>query len=207
MGLHRAGFDVIGFDIKKQPRYPFQFHEADAMTVDLTSFDCVWASPPCQKYTRMNRGLLASQGRAKNHVDMVAAVRAKLVGWGGFYIIENVVGAPLVNPVMLCGSSFGLLVQRHRIFESNVMILERPCTHGVYVKDKPCLNRLVGTSSVVGCYGNGRGKGDNVALWSKAMGIDWMTRKELAQAIPPAFSEYLGRFLMRAITQQTVINE
>jgi len=193
MGLHRAGFTVDGWDIRPQPRYPFEFHQADALEADLDGFDFVWASPPCQSYTRMNRGLLESQGRKKDHPDLIAATRAKLQAWGGPYIIENVEGAPLINPVRLCGSSFGLDVQRHRLFESNIFLLELPCTHGIWVKDKPPQYRLTGKSRIVGCYGNGRGAGDTVGSWRKAMGIDWMTRKELAQAIPPAYSEYLGR--------------
>lgn len=199
MGLYRAGFDIEGWDIEPQPRYPFTFHQGDALQVDLDRFDFVWASPPCQRYTRMNQGLLESQGRQKEHPDLIEPVRQKLKAWGGPYIIENVEGAPLINPVKLCGSAFGLNVQRHRLFESNVMILEQPCVHKFWEADKPPLHRLVGKSRVVGCYGHGRGKGDTVGAWREAMGIDWMTRAELCQAIPPAFSEYLARFILRHI--------
>lgn len=199
MGLHRAGFDVEGWDIVPQPRYPFVFHHGNALDADLAGFDFVWASPPCQCYTRMNRGLLESQGKKKNHPDLIAPVRAKLKAWGGPYIIENVPGAPLMDPVLLCGSMFGLNVQRHRLFESNVFILERECNHGIWSFDKPPLHRLQGKSRVVGCYGNGRGKGDTVAAWAQAMGIDWMIRREIAQAIPPAYSEYLGKQVIAAI--------
>ncbi len=206
MGLSRCGFTVEGWDIKPQPRYPFTFHQGDALDADLSGFDFVWASPPCQAYTRMNRGLLESQGRKKDHPDLIGATRDKLLKWGGLFIIENVTGAPLINPVMLCGSSFGLDVQRHRIFESNVFIFSQPCIHSVYVQDKPPLHRLQAKKSrVVGCYGNSRGAGDNVVAWQKAMGIDWMTRKELAQAIPPAYSEYLGRFVMRHLAANAVL--
>jgi DNA (cytosine-5)-methyltransferase 1 len=200
MGLHRAGFTVTGVDVRPQPRYPFTFHQGDALTHPLAGFDFVWASPPCQGYTRMSRGLLQSQGRAKPHPRLIEAVRARLQAWGGPYIMENVVGAPLLQPVQLCGSAFGLLVQRHRLFESNVLLFAPPCQHAHFVADKPPLHRLQGPHSrVVGCYGNGRGKGDDKALWQRAMGIDWMTRKEMAEAIPPAYAEYLGRQILRAL--------
>lgn len=201
MGLHRAGFEVTGCDIEPQPHYPFKFICGDALEANLDGFDFVWASPPCQRYTRMAQGLLEAQGRGREYPDLIQPVRGKLQAWGGAWIIENVVGAPLLNPIMLCGSSFGLLVQRHRLFESNFAMLELACEHGWQTKDKPSLNSSskVERSRVVGCYGNGRGKGDNVALWKKAMGIDWMTRKELAQAIPPVYSEYLCRQIVPAM--------
>lgn len=201
MGLHRAGFDVEGWDTRPQPNYPFRFHLGDALNADLAGFDFVWASPPCQRYTRMNRGLLAAQGRTRDYPDLVGLTRQKLIAWGGPFIIENVEGAPLVNPVRLCGSAFGLRVQRHRLFESNLFLFGtgQECTHGQWEKDLPSLHRLQGKSRVVGCYGNGRGAGDNLKAWREAMQIDWMSRKELAQAIPPAYSEFLGRQVLRSI--------
>ncbi len=199
-GLVNAGFKVEGVDILPQHRYPYKFHQADALDFPLDGFDFVWASPPCQKFTRMNRGLLQSQCRAKDHPDLIEPMRAKLKAWGGPWIMENVPGAPLLDPAQVYGSAFGLDVQRHRIFESNCMLLGTACHHGRYRRDKPSLHRNCGNGSrVVGCYGNGRGKGDNIALWSSAMRIDWMTRKGLAQAIPPDYSEYLGRQVMRII--------
>jgi len=123
MGIFRAGFDVTGVDIAPQPRYPFEFRQGDALAADLRGYDFVWASPPCQRYTR-------AQNAAKNahaHPDLVAPIRAKLEAWGGPWIIENVVGAPLVNPLTLCGLAFGLNVKRHRLFESNCFLLAPPC--------------------------------------------------------------------------------
>lgn len=203
-GLQRAGFHVTGVDIKPQPNYCGDaFHVADATTFPLDGYGFIWASPPCQKYTRMNRGLLQAQGRHKNHPDLVAATRYGLQRTNALYVIENVVGAPLRNPVMLCGSSFGLLVERHRLFEANFLLLGLACRHETQKVEFPPLARLQGNRSrVVGCYGNGRGKGDNVALWRKAMGIDWMNRKELAQAIPPAYSEYIAQQAIAAMAHR-----
>ncbi|MFZ2447260.1 MAG: hypothetical protein WAW37_12955 [Syntrophobacteraceae bacterium] len=202
MGYHRAGFDVVGIDIEPQQRYPFEFHQGDAFEFILEhghEFDAIHVSPPCQKYTRMSTGLLKSQGRDKNHPGLIEPVRELLIKTGKPYVIENVPGAPLRKPVILCGSSFGLLVQRHRLFECSFFVMVPECIHGRYVKDKPPLHRLVGKSRVVGCYGHGRGKGDDKALWSRAMGIEWMTREELSQAIPPAYTEWIGRQLMQKI--------
>jgi DNA (cytosine-5)-methyltransferase 1 len=202
-GLKLAGFDVTGVDIRPQPRYwEGDFHQADAMTFPLDGFDFIWASPPCQKYTRMSQGLLQSQGKAKVHPDLVAPIRERLKASETPWVIENVMGAPLENPIKLCGSSFGLLVERHRIFETSFMAFGVPCAHHEQSKDKPALHCHTKNmaSRVVGCYGGGRGKGDNVALWREAMGIDWMTRKEMAQAIPPAYAEFIGRQAIRAIS-------
>ena len=205
MGYHLAGFEVTGVDRRPQPRYPFTFIQGDALEYLAAhghEYDALHASPPCQAYTRMNQGLLESQGRKKDHPDLIAATRARILAFGKPYVIENVEGAPLLNPHRLCGSSFGLLVQRHRLFETSFFCLTPECRHELYIADKPPLHRLQGVSRVVGCYGNGRGKGDDMALWSKAMGITWMTRKELAQAIPPAYTEFLGRCLISEVRQQ-----
>lgn len=184
MGLHRAGFDVVGIDIKPQPRFPFKFIQGDALEADLSGFDFVWASPPCQRYTR-------AQNAAKNahaHPDLIDPVRRKLEAWGGPWIIENVVGAPLRNPVTVCGLALGLKVKRHRLFESNVPLEVPPC--GDHRQDyyvifgHECRNRRHGAAA---------GRKNKIAVGREAMGIDWMTRGELSEAIPPAYSELLGR--------------
>ena len=123
MGLSKAGFEVVGVDLMPQPRYPFEFHQGDALAFPTDGFDFIWASPPCQRYT-------VSQNASKNreaHPDLIAPVRAKLQAWGGPWIMENVVGAPLINPTMLCGLALGLKVKRHRLFESNRFLLAPPC--------------------------------------------------------------------------------
>jgi len=186
MGYHRAGFKVIGFDIEPQPNYPFEFIQANALEleVDLSEFDVIHASPPCQAYT------WSAKRWNKNHPDLIEAFRQKLTESGKPYIIENVVSAPLINPVRLCGRMFGLGVIRHRLFESNIR-LKAPKHHphkwsvksGKYV-------------TVAGHGGNGK---SSFALWKSAMGIDWMTKQELTQAIPPKYTEFLGKQVIEAL--------
>lgn len=182
MGIHRAGFEVTGIDLNPQPRYPFTFIQGDALEADLSGFDFVWASPPCQRYTM-------AQNAAKNaeaHPDLVPAVREKLEAWGGPWIIENVVGAPLRNPVMLCGLSFGLNVKRHRLFESNHFLLSPEC--GDHKQDYYV---IFGHEVRNRRHGQAAGRKNKIAEGRKAMGIDWMTRGELSESIPPAYSEFL----------------
>jgi len=205
MGLHRAGFDVVGVDIKPQPRYPFEFHQADALTFSLEGFDFIWASPPCQAHTAMK-----TMHNAKEHIDLIPDTRVRLSASGKPWVMENVVGAPLINPTLLCGTMFNLGfedadLRRHRIFETSFPIADAPkCQHGtravIGVYGGHIRNRKRRT---IGVYGEGcrdsRRKSDKgideftVEHGREAMGIDWMTLAELCQAIPPAYSEYLAR--------------
>lgn len=197
MGLSRAGFDVTGVDIKHQRRYPFTFLLGDALEADLSGYDFVWASPPCQRYT-------VSQNASKNrdaHPDLIAPVRAKLQAWGGPWIIENVVGAPLLNPTMLCGLAMGLKVKRHRLFESNRFLLAPPC--GGHDQDYYLLQgREVRNRVRMGADPKGTRCGLRVStsIGRDAMGIDWMTRAEMSEAIPPAYSEFLARQITCDVT-------
>lgn len=194
-GLQMAGFDVTGVDIRPQPHYiGDEFHQADALMFPLEGYDLIWASPPCQHYTAgLTRTVELGRG-GKQHPDHIKAVRERLAATGQPYIIENVVGAPLISPILLCGVMFGLRVQRHRLFESNLFLFG--LTH---IKHKGTLH----TGEYVPVY-NGKWRNSNstkmvplenlrVGAWSAAMGIDWMTQQELAQAIPPAYSKFLGR--------------
>lgn len=188
MGLHQAGFEVTGVDINPQPRYPFKFIQGDALEADLSRYDFVWASPPCQRYTM-------AQNAAKNadaHPDLVPPMREKLEAWGGPFIIENVVGAPLRNPVMLCGLAFGLKVKRHRLFESNHFLMSPGC--GNHNQDYYV---IFGHEVRNRRHGQAAGRKNKIAEGRKAMGIDWMTRGELSESIPPAYSEYLGRQILQ----------
>lgn len=196
MGLSRAGFDVTGVDIIPQPRYPFRFIHGDALAQDLTGYDFVWASPPCQAHSTMK-----CMPNARKHLDLIPATRSKLIEWGGPWIIENVVGAPLRNPAMLCGSMFGLNdgiheLRRHRLFESNMMLMFPPCQHrfdviGFY--GDHCRTRQITVSGNRHRGGDITGNQRKLALGKTLMGIDWMTWDELCLAIPPAYSEFLGK--------------
>jgi DNA (cytosine-5)-methyltransferase 1 len=197
MGLHRAGFEVVGVDIADQPHYPFEFHKADALEFPLDGFDLIWASPPCQAYCSLS----AIHRNRSSHPKLIEPVRRRLLASGAYYIIENVPGAPLFRPVLLCGSTFGLRVRRHRHFESNLHL---------WSPQPGCLHAKQGRS--VGVYGHqGSGalcarehggafiRAKNRDDAGDAMGIDWMTWRELTQAIPPAYSEFLGRQALRAL--------
>lgn len=206
MGYHRAGFDVVGVDIAPQRNYPFEFVRGDALEYLVAhgrEFDAIHASPPCQHYTPVNR---TGRLTGKEYPDLVEPTRALLVATGKTWVIENVVGSPLISPLLLCGSMFGLMVRRHRLFESSRLLLGQPCRHAEQERGGPrypsCFRSKKALregrrhlSSVVQVYGNTPGKG----LWREAMGIDWMTSRELTQAIPPAFTEYIGHQLMRTI--------
>jgi DNA (cytosine-5)-methyltransferase 1 len=194
MGLHRAGFDVTGVDIKPQKRYPFRFAQGDALNppFDLARFDFVWASPPCQAHTA-----LKTSWNAKQHADRIPETRALLVASGVPYAIENVVGAPLRSSIMLCGTHFELgagdaELWRHRHFECSFPVPIRFCRHGER-------RRVIG---VYGGHGRDRRRNVNaqdypVASRREALGIDWMTGAQLSQAIPPAYSEFIGRAALR----------
>ena len=188
MGYHRAGFDLVGVDINPQPHYPFEFHQGDAMTFPLDGFDAIHASPPCQDHSSL-RSLHDEHGTGW----MLAATVERLEQSGVPFVVENVPGSgPNLGGhwMLLCGSSFGLKVRRHRLFRSSATLLGLPCNH----KNQ---------GQPIGVYGHGGGgqmtrgyKARGVAEAGPAMGIDWMNLAELAQAIPPAYTEYLGRQLL-----------
>lgn len=195
-GLHRAGFDVVGVDTVFQPRYPFDFIWADALTVSLEGFDFIWASPPCQGYTSMRYA-----PGAKGAPLLIDAVRDRLAASGVPYCIENVEAAAwaLRDPVTLCGSMFGLgaqgcRTQRHRLFECSFPIDRPACSHDA----RPVIGVYGGHARRRAASAGGRGTQDvwcdgHKAAASEALGIDWMTLSELSEAIPPAYSEYIGR--------------
>jgi hypothetical protein len=190
-GLHRAGLQVVGFDIEPQPNYPFRFVQQDAMTVDLSEFDAVWASPPCQKYSVMTR----SQER---HRDLYAPTRKKLIDSGKPYIIENVVGAPYQSGIVLCGSMFDLPVRRHRNFETSWMMFRKYCSHD------PNVRAITVTGDSGGNFRHSH-KGEK-RLWPEYMGIPWGTPDEVTQAIPPPYAEYLGRELVKWLKNKEMVS-
>lgn len=190
MGYHRAGFEVVGVDNRPMPRYPFEFHQADALEFVRAhgeEFDVIHASPPCQAFTAYAR----RPSHVGEHPDLIAATRRALREERKPYVIENISAAPLQRTLMLCGSSFGLDVRRHRYFESNLLILETHCQHRWQTPRFPqATNRQNPRRTVeVGAW--------RVAhLAADAMGIDWMNNEELSQAIPPAYTQYIGEQLM-----------
>ncbi len=197
---------MIGVDVKPQRHYPFRMIQADVMTLDLSAVpaSAIHASPPCKAYTvARTRGT----GVRQQHPDLIGSVRLTLLKWGGPYVIENVVSAPLLGALLVCGGSFNGLstrcadgetrnLQRHRLFETNAPVATPGCN--------------CGSGEKIGVYGyggrwhsrfeTGRGgyKGSK-AESSEAMGINWMTLREMCQAIPPAYTEYIGRQLLRRL--------
>ena len=207
MGYHRAGFEVVGVDIFEdynQKRYPFESHRGDAVEFIKEhghEFDAIAGSPPCQRHTIATSAIDRSA-----YPDLIGPTRDAMIASGKPYVIENVVGAPLVDPTLLCGCMFDLqavdtdgitlYLQRARLFESNVPLTQpRPCDHSKH-------------EWVGGSYGGARrdkyearyvrkgGYVPSIPVQRKLLGIDWMTQKGMFQSIPPAYTEYLGSILM-----------
>jgi len=192
MGYHRSGFDVTGVDMKPQPKYPFRFIQADALDYVAQygwMYNAIHASPPCQTHSSITK-TAKSEG---NHLDLIPVTRFWLQSLGLPYVIENVPGArnSLRNPLMLCGTMFGLYVQRHRLFESNILLIAPShCNHTMKVaKHGRPAKRFEEYAAVTGHF-------SDVEYARIAMGIDWMGQKDLAQAIPPAYTEYIGKQLI-----------
>jgi DNA (cytosine-5)-methyltransferase 1 len=194
MGYYLAGFDVTGVDIENQPNYPFEFHQADAMTFALDDFDAVHASPPCQGYSKAMKHL------SKPTAMLIDATRDLLVGSGLPYVIENVVGAPVASQptlggaqgVILCGTMFGLRIRRHRLFETSFGVPQPSC--GDHSR---CLNphNQAGRDRLY----EELGKQHPDPVWNGAMGVGWMGKYEGREAIPPAYTQYLGWHLLNVI--------
>lgn len=213
-GLQRAGFYVVGVDIKPQPRYcGDEFHQADAMTFPLEGYDFIWASPPCQAFTAMK-----VMPNAREHSDYLTPTRERLLENRIPYTMENVVGAPIevsqpslfskVMGIILCGSMFGLRngtheLRRHRLFESSVPLRQPGCSHklpviGFYGDHARTRQRTVKGHRDRG--GDITGRAEKLRLVKELMGIDWMEWSESNQAIPPAYSEFIGRQIMAALS-------
>lgn len=202
MGYHRPGFEVVGIDINPQPNYPFEFIQADVMDhLDkdfLRSFDLIHASPPCQSYSD-----LAKRNRNGHHWPrLIEPVRSFLNTTGLPYVIENVEGAPLLNPIVLCGTMFpGLRVLRHRLFEATFQIStpehqKHPLVF-THDKRKGHYGKLDQDTSFVQVTGGGNCTVKNKRL---AMGIDWMTGGEINEAIPPAYTEFIGKQFLKQMS-------
>jgi DNA (cytosine-5)-methyltransferase 1 len=233
-GYQRAGFYVVGVDIEPQPRYcGDEFRQMNALAVlraliadgalatgsgrmrTLEWFNAIHASPPCQAHSTIakqvrktgNLGRVDPAEYELDHPDLVAPTRELLVATGLPYVIENVPGAPLIEPVTICGSSVGIDVRRHRIFETNWPLMVPPCAHGWQTPRFRSLDQRRGPKSVVPVHGNSQlasvvgvhgnlNYAGEMELRKKAMEIDWMNNYELTQAIPPAYTELIGHQLI-----------
>lgn len=207
-GYQRAGFHVTGVDLRPQPRYAGDhFIQADVLDLPpwfLAEFDAIHASPPCQHYS----DLAKRNGNADDHPALIGVVRDMLHCANRDFIIENVEGAPLRDPVVLCGTMFpGLRVKRHRLFESNIpLIAPAKCPkkhplHFTHDKRKAHYGKLDEMTAFVQVTGGGNCSN---AAAADAMGIDWMTKEELNEAIPPAYTEWLGRQMLAHINAQRI---
>ena len=214
MGYSRAGFEVVGVDINPQPHYPFEFHQADALTYPLEGFDAYHASPPCQAFSIMRTGMW----KERSHPELIIPMNKRLSETNKPFVIENVIGAKkqLNANLLLCGTMFGLQtrggnqLRRHRIFYAPWFSgLTPPCQHNngsairVYGGGQDGARKRPATIGVWGNSGSSSNR-DGVAQFGMqdrkdAMGIDWMSCHELSESIPPAYTEYIGKYLMQAV--------
>jgi len=198
MGYHRAGFDVVGVDKEAQPHYPFEFHQGDAMTWPLDGFDAIHASPPCHDHSALRTATGLTHGTAW----MLAGTRDRLLAQSSPWVIENVPGAPMRTDYRLCACMFGLRIDgwqliRERWFETSWrgFELRAACHHvGTTVT-------VAGHGAQGGHYETRNGIVPTQADRKAVMGIDWMNRDELAQAIPPAYTEHIGAMLREHLTE------
>lgn len=217
VGYHRAGFDVVGVDINPQPNYPYECYVTDALDVlrygavaghPIEDFAAVHASPPCQHFTKYGNVVKDIKDR---YEDLIEPTRELLEATGLPYVIENVEGAPLLGPVTLCGSMFDLDVQRHRLFETNWTLDPPvwPCRHKIWGRDRfPGGRSVARTGSSTGKV---RGTVE-IGSWDipldvqkRAMGVDWpITVRELSEAIPPAYTEFIGSQLLQHLQAERV---
>jgi DNA (cytosine-5)-methyltransferase 1 len=200
MGYHRAGFDVVGVDLEPQPRYPFEFHQADAMTFPLDGYDAIHASPPCQDYSRAMRHLAAGYPR------LIDPIRDRLQAPGIPWVIENVPGAPLpvqtdlwgAHGVELCGTMFGLRIWRHRLFETSVAVVApRGCDHTIQPLNPHRATTRRKLYAELGTTRTGLER-----MWREEMGVGWMNVPEGREAIPPAYTEYIGAELLSHLAER-----
>lgn len=204
-GYAKAGFDVTGVDISPQPRYPFRFIQADAIDVlrdtsFLSGFDAIAASPPCQRYSPLSA--LPSTKASHEHPDLVAPTREALAAWGGPFVIENVMTAPLdkSKSIVLCGCMFGLRTYRKRRFEAGGgLSLSAPACRKHTAKTATKRRKELWAQgwhvSITGDVGTYVGP--------EAMGINWMSGTELCEAIPPAYTAYIGSQVMQHVGATT----
>ena len=192
-GYAQAGFEVVGVDVNHQRHYPYTFIQGDALEVLAEighEFDAIHASPPCQGYS------WAQRIRDNEHPLSIDDVRSALVATGKPYIIENVKGAPLKDPVMLCGAMFGLRTYRHRIFEGSIPLTAPE--HPEHIAPQNKMGRVCQPHEFMHIVGNFIG----AELAREIMECPWMSRRELREAIPPAYTRHLGRQLLDHVQRE-----
>lgn len=202
VGYARAGFEVVGVDLDPQPDYPFEFHQGDALEYAIDhghEFDAIVGSPPCQAHTSLTKGNRKREAWTDDHVDLIPQTRDVLTWLDRPFVIENVAGSTLRPDLTLCGLMFRLRVFRHRHFELGGWSWNGP--RPIHPSHRG--HRVAGwrhgvkhEGDMLAIYGNGGGKG-SVADWQEGLGIDWTSsRHHLAEAIPPAYAQYIGNGLM-----------
>ena len=187
MGYYQSGFEILGVDIKPQPNYPFKFIQANALEFDLGGFDYIHASPPCGRYSSLTAGY------EKNHPDLYGPTKRRLKASGAVWVMESVVSRgyfskPFTSGIMLCGSMFGLVIRRHRNFESNLVLSS----------DMKCRHDLQGRVITISGKNGGDSKHSKKGRhqdWPLYMEMPWATYKECTQAVHPRYSEYIGELL------------
>lgn len=192
-GYEQAGLDVTGIDIEHQPKHRGKFIQYDAieyLTAHFQEYDVIHASPPCQYYS-----LSAKQFRdkGKEYVDLIEATRIALVSTGKPYVIENVPGSPLINPILLCGAMFGMMTYRHRLFESNIKLEVPP--HPEHTAPNAKMGRKPKHGEFVQYVGHFSG----VELVREMTGLHWLGQYELAQSIPPQYTKFIGEQLIKKL--------
>jgi DNA (cytosine-5)-methyltransferase 1 len=206
-GYALAGFDVTGVDLHPQPHYPGRFVQMDALEYVVCyghEYDAIHASPPCKHETIMMAIRVDVNEQRQKHPELITPTRKAVQALGKPYVIENVRRAVLIDPIMLCGTMFGLPLIRHRFFESNVMLFAPAHRkHEGSVQDGDYVGVYGTGGAMMRDDGQGRRKGSrHVADWRLAMGIDWMTKAEITQAIPPEYTRYIGLQLLRVCEQK-----
>lgn len=206
-GYAKAGFEVVGVDNKPQPHYPLPFIQADVFDLDpkfIALFDAIHASPPCQSYS----DLAKRNGNGHEWPRLIEPVRAMLKKTGLPYVIENVDGAPLLDPVVLCGTMFrGLRVLRHRLFETNFPITAPPHRKHPKVHTFDRRKSHFGKTDEWEDYVQVTGGGNcTLAAARDAMGITWMTKGEINESIPPAYARHVGVQLLQHLAAKMSTN-
>ena len=190
-GYWLSGFDVVGVDIEPQPKHKGkEFIQSDAieyLKANFHKYDAIHASPPCQHYSIAS---MQFRKAGKEYVDLIEATREELIKTGKPYVIENVPGSPLINPIELCGSMFGMRTYRHRLFESNIELIAPP--HPKHIAPNTKMGRKPKPDEFIQYVGHFSG----VQEVREMTGLWWMGQKELAQSIPPQYTQYIGEQLL-----------